>query len=71
VERYPELEMRLKSLHPYEVPEIIAIPVVGRYTGLFLWLLHPLGPSLDARREAGSTEYLAWLTAATGGRAQE
>ncbi|THF86200.1 divalent-cation tolerance protein CutA [Deinococcus sp. KSM4-11] len=24
-ERYPELEARIKSLHPYEVPEIIAL----------------------------------------------
>jgi periplasmic divalent cation tolerance protein len=26
--RYAALEMRLKALHPYELPEIIAIPVV-------------------------------------------
>ncbi|GGO23372.1 divalent-cation tolerance protein CutA [Deinococcus humi] len=24
-EKYPELEARIKSLHPYEVPEIIAL----------------------------------------------
>jgi periplasmic divalent cation tolerance protein len=40
--RYEALEMRLKALHPYEIPEIIAIPVV-----------------------AGSSQYLAWLAAAT------
>ncbi|HEY6454601.1 MAG TPA: divalent-cation tolerance protein CutA [Steroidobacteraceae bacterium] len=40
--RYEALEMRLKALHPYEIPEIIAIPVV-----------------------TGSSQYLAWLTAAT------
>ena len=40
--RYEALEMRLKALHPYEIPEIIAIPVV-----------------------AGSSQYLAWLVAAT------
>ena len=40
---YEALEMRLKALHPYEIPEIIAIPVV-----------------------AGSSQYLAWLAAATG-----
>jgi len=39
---YEALEMRLKALHPYEIPEIIAIPVV-----------------------AGSSQYLAWLAAAT------
>jgi periplasmic divalent cation tolerance protein len=40
--RYEALEMRLKALHPYEIPEIIALPVV-----------------------AGSSQYLAWLNAAT------
>jgi periplasmic divalent cation tolerance protein len=33
-EAYPRLEARLKELHPYEVPEIIALPVAaaaGRY----------------------------------------
>ena len=25
-DRYKELEMRLKALHPYELPEIIALP---------------------------------------------
>lgn len=34
VERYPELEKRLRELHPYEVPEIVALPasaVAGSY----------------------------------------
>jgi periplasmic divalent cation tolerance protein len=43
--RYEALEMRLKALHPYEIPEIIAIPIV-----------------------AGSSQYLAWLVAATGAK---
>ena len=33
---YQALEMRLKALHPYDVPEIIALPVVagsGEYLG--------------------------------------
>lgn len=25
-ERYPDLEARIRELHPYEVPEIIALP---------------------------------------------
>jgi periplasmic divalent cation tolerance protein len=40
--RYEALEMRLKALHPYEIPEIIVIPIV-----------------------TGSSQYLAWLAAAT------
>jgi periplasmic divalent cation tolerance protein len=35
--RYEALEMRLKALHPYEIPEIIVIPIV---TGLHLLSVH-------------------------------
>ncbi|MGQ9802017.1 MAG: divalent-cation tolerance protein CutA [Candidatus Saccharicenans sp.] len=27
-ELYPELEKKIKEIHPYEVPEIIALPVI-------------------------------------------
>ncbi len=37
-ERYQALEMRLKSLHPYEVPEIIALPVVNGSSDYLSWL---------------------------------
>ncbi len=36
--RYPELEMRLKSLHPYQVPEIIALPVAAGSAEYLSWL---------------------------------
>lgn len=36
--RYPELEMRLKSLHPYEVPEIIALPIAAGSADYLAWL---------------------------------
>ena len=36
--RYPELEMRLKSLHPYDVPEIIALPVAAVCAEYLSWL---------------------------------
>jgi periplasmic divalent cation tolerance protein len=36
--RYSELEMRLKSLHPYDVPEIIALPVTRGSTEYLAWL---------------------------------
>lgn len=36
--RYPELEMRLKTLHPYEVPEIIALPVAAGSAEYLTWL---------------------------------
>ena len=36
--RYPDLEMRLKSIHPYEVPEIIALPVAAGSEAYLSWL---------------------------------
>lgn len=36
--RYSELEMRLKSLHPYEVPEIIALSVTSGSAEYLGWL---------------------------------
>lgn len=36
--RYPELEVALKELHPYEVPEILALPVAAGLAGYLKWL---------------------------------
>jgi periplasmic divalent cation tolerance protein len=36
--RYEALEMRLKALHPYEIPEIIAIPVVAGSSQYLAWM---------------------------------
>jgi len=36
--RYADLESRLKSIHPYEVPEIIALPVAGGSEAYLSWL---------------------------------
>jgi periplasmic divalent cation tolerance protein len=36
--RYPELEAALKELHPYEVPEILALPVAAGLAGYLKWL---------------------------------
>lgn len=41
--RYPELEMRLKSLHPYAVPEIIALPIRAASPDYLAWLLEAVG----------------------------
>jgi periplasmic divalent cation tolerance protein len=41
--RYAQLEQRIRQLHSYQVPEIIAVPI-----------------------SAGSSDYLKWLSAATG-----
>jgi len=36
--RYEAVEMRLKALHPYEIPEIIALPVVASSSQYLAWL---------------------------------
>jgi len=36
---YQALEMRLKALHPYDVPEIIALPVVAGSSSYLSWIL--------------------------------
>ena len=37
-ERYPQLQARLAELHPYEVPEIIALPVEAGLEGYLGWV---------------------------------
>jgi periplasmic divalent cation tolerance protein len=36
--RYQALEVRLRALHPYEIPEIIAVPVVAGSEQYLAWL---------------------------------
>ncbi len=42
--RYEELEMRLRALHPYEVPEIIALPILAGSERYLAWMLEEAGP---------------------------
>src|SRR5204862_7579604 len=37
-ERYPELERALRAAHPYELPEIIAVPIERGLPGYLDWL---------------------------------
>ncbi len=36
--RYPALEARLRELHPYEIPEIIAVPIVAALPAYLAWI---------------------------------
>ena len=36
--RFPELAARLKELHPYEVPEILVLPVLGGSSDYMEWV---------------------------------
>ena len=35
---YKEIEKEIRSVHPYEVPEIVAIPIVAGSRGYLQWL---------------------------------
>jgi periplasmic divalent cation tolerance protein len=37
-ERYPDLERAIRACHPYEVPEIIALPVQAGLAGYLGWV---------------------------------
>lgn len=36
--RYPALEARIRDLHPYELPEIIATPITRGLSGYLAWI---------------------------------
>jgi periplasmic divalent cation tolerance protein len=38
LERFPALEHRLRTLHPYETPEIIAVPIIGGSPDYLSWI---------------------------------
>lgn len=38
VERYPALEARIKELHPYDVPEIAALPITDGSPEYLAWI---------------------------------
>lgn len=37
-ERYPELEARIKAIHPYDIPELIAIPISTGLEEYLTWI---------------------------------
>jgi len=39
--RFPDIRDRLRALHPYELPEIIAVPIVDGLPAYLAWLNHP------------------------------
>ena len=41
VARFPAIRERLQALHPYELPEIIAVPIADGLPGYLAWLSHP------------------------------
>lgn len=37
-DKYGELEMKIKTLHPYELPEIIAVPISTGFSDYLSWI---------------------------------
>ena len=48
VGRYAELESALRELHPYELPEIIAVPVVHGLPAYIDWVAGETNPPVTA-----------------------
>jgi len=42
--RYPELEKALVTIHPYEVPEVIAVPLIQGFGKYLNWLSEETDP---------------------------
>ena len=40
-ERFPALMARVRALHPYELPEIVAVPIADGLPDYLAWLHHP------------------------------
>lgn len=47
-ERYPAVEEAIRQLHPYTVPEIIALPVVAGFAPYLRWVDDETQPPLTA-----------------------
>lgn len=46
--RYPELEAAIKALHPYDVPEIIAMPIVRGLPQYLDWIAQETKKDVNA-----------------------
>jgi len=40
-DRFPSIMERIRTLHPYELPEIIAVPIADGLPDYLRWLHHP------------------------------
>jgi len=43
-DRYPELEAAIREHHPYELPEIVAVPISDGYESYLDWIAAESGP---------------------------
>lgn len=47
-ERYAELEAAIRDMHPYALPEIIALPIVAGLPAYLEWMVRETARSSDA-----------------------
>lgn len=47
-ERYDEVAQAIRHLHPYDVPEIIAVPIVAGHAAYLRWIADQTTPALLA-----------------------
>lgn len=43
-ERYPALETAIRAGHPYELPEIVAVPLAAGFSGYLDWIVAETRP---------------------------
>jgi len=48
--RYPKLAAELRRIHPYDTPQIVALPVVAGSADFLAWLAAEVRPRLASRR---------------------
>lgn len=41
VRAYAAIEARIRALHPYELPEVLAVPIAGGLADYLSWIEHP------------------------------
>ncbi len=47
-ERYGDVELAIRHLHPYELPEIIALPIAAGHSAYLRWIEEQTQPPLVA-----------------------
>jgi periplasmic divalent cation tolerance protein len=45
--RYDELEAAIRALHPYELPEVVAVPVVRGFSDYLDWVAEETAIRID------------------------
>jgi periplasmic divalent cation tolerance protein len=43
IDQYQALEARIRALHPYDVPQIVAVPIVRGFADYLAWIDESVG----------------------------